>query len=240
MRSVGNRTTNWYHPASQKSEDLNTNWSQKTCTSLFTKKSFIILKHTYHMKLITVSWDLTSYSLIDVYWRFGRTCYLSHKGRCKWCYHLTWQRQQVSPSENLVTIYQATQFQIQKTAIFTVTITKPSNFTLSYVFSSEKKQIRLIPKQDAELWEKMEYNTCDVNLHTVTKVKIQITFDVHVQRIKPCLTSPIIILNSMVITLCGETLSSNPGRSTVRAQSSFSSSLWSDNIQVLKSINKHL
>jgi hypothetical protein len=40
--------------------------------------------------------------------------------------------------------------------------------------------------------------------------------------------------------LCGETLSSNPGRSTVRAQSSFSSSLWSDDMKLLESVNRNL
>jgi len=79
--------------------------------------------------------------------------------------------------------------------------------------------------QDAELWEKMEYNIFNANLCTVTKVKIQITIHIHVQRKKQFPTSPTTILNSMVIALCGETLSSNPGRSTVRAQSSYSSSL---------------
>ena len=130
-----------------------------------------------------------------------------------------------SSSKTFVTIYRATQSQIKKTAMFLVTITKHSNFTLSYVLSTEKKKICFIFIQDAELWEKMEYNTFNANLCTVTKVKIQITFHIHVQRKKHFPTSPTTILNSMVITLCGETLSSNPGRSTVRAQSSYSSSL---------------
>lgn len=52
------------------------------------------------------------------------------------------------------------------------------------------------------------------------------------------LTSPITNLNNTLITFLGETLSSKPGRSTVRAHSSISSSLWSDKNRFLKWINK--
>jgi hypothetical protein len=71
------------------------------------------------------------------------------------------------------------------------------------------------------------HNRFVANICTIKNIKIKGSslFYSFMLKNEMYLTSPTIILRSIAIVLCGETLSSNPGRSTVRAQSSFSSSL---------------
>lgn len=62
---------------------------------------------------------------------------------------------------------------------------------------------------------------------------MEVSFDVKTIKNK-IITSPIMNLRSMLIILFGETLSSNPGKSTVLAHCSVSSSLTSDEMKFLK------